>query len=271
MTGTINFQAVVYESLNMLGPGAALKNFVSKLARVKTTHIEQLRWHNTVTQGVNERASGFTNVNRHILVDAWGGFDSFVEEFCHAMLLSDTSLRDSAQLRDISPDPSFSTRSEEDQATEILRKAFNKANRDRNIVGFEKIRTQLKQVGLSVQGTPELEKRAAYAQQLRHMIVHKRGIADQTFIDRCPQHAHTVGEEVAINTMMLRELLGSLVVYGLLIVNTDRKQKGLDPFRWPIITPDAALESPYKHEWGHIHPETGWWPEPGPLFYQLYL
>lgn len=270
MTGTIDFQAAIYESLNMLGPGAALKGLASKISK-NVTHVEQLRWHNTVTRAANERATGFTNVNRHILVDAWGGFESFVEDFCRSAVISDKSLLNSDELRMLSLDPSFGTRSEEDRAAEVLRKAFNRANRPRKVVGFDKIRTQLKHVGLSIKGTPELEKRAAYAQQLRHLIVHKRSIADETFVARCPEHAHALGDQVALDTTALGELLGSLVVYGLLIVNTDRKRKGLEPFPWPIVTSDAELEAPYKQEWGHIHPETGWWEEPGPLFYQLYL
>jgi hypothetical protein len=71
---------------------------------------------------------------------------------------------------------------------------------------------------------------------------------------------------------MLKELLGALIVYGLLIVNNDRTAKGAPPALWPLITPDPALESPYKEEWDYLSRETGWFAEPWlPLFYQVEL
>jgi hypothetical protein len=75
-----------------------------------------------------------------------------------------------------------------------------------------------------------------------------------------------------VDTTLLKELLGALVVYVLLIINTHRKGYGLSPYPWPLITPDAPLESPYKEEWGFITWQTGWFAQPSlPLFYQVEL
>jgi hypothetical protein len=71
---------------------------------------------------------------------------------------------------------------------------------------------------------------------------------------------------------MLKELLGALIVYGLFIINGDRKRKDVPAALWPLITPDPALEPPYKEEWGYLHRETEWFAGPWlPLFYQVEL
>jgi hypothetical protein len=186
--------------------------------------------------------------------------------------MMDKSLLAADQFKGVKVNPSFLLLSDEEQAEAVLREAFNKEGADLKR-GVGKFESQLKFVSFADAvgsgATEELKNRIFYAQQFRNLLAHKAGYADRRFIERCPDLSYSVGEKVTISSEQLRHFLGALVVYGLLIVKEDRARRKVKPWKWPIITPDPPLESPYKQEWGYIHPQTGWYSPPLPLFSKL--
>ena len=241
-SGTVQFKAILGEGLSQVHPRLPITLRV----------YEDYREHNIATLARREVDNGFPTVNSHILVDAWGAFESFIEDICSAALTIEPWLHG--------------------RARDIVSDLFNNVHRNHK-VGLDKVRMRLKLVSLKCDPSEELENRVRYAHQLRNAIVHNKSIADDRFVEWCgPYSRHSVGDRLVVTSSLLKELVGALIVYGLLIVNNDRKEKGVPPAFWPLITPDPSLESPYKQQWGHISRETMWFPEPWqPLFYHVEL
>ena len=271
MAGTVIFKTLVCDGLVTLGPAIKITAFLAQVTK-SATPDRMRRWHTSATLAQRQIDNDYSKLNGHILVDAWGAFESFVDDICIAALVMNPSLMSSGQLAKVRADQSWSALPENERARKMLRRALGKI-KDEDKIGFSRLKKQLELVNLDCDGSPELESRVTYAQQLRHVIVHRGGIADGEFIDRSGRYSrHAVGETLTVDSSMLKELLGALIVYGLLIVNSDRTAKGAPPALWPLITPDPALESPYKDEWGYLSRETGWFAEPWlPLFYQVEL
>jgi hypothetical protein len=271
MTRVIEFNNLVRESLTILGPALEAGDLFAAITR-SASEDQRRRSYNTTMHAKHEIDADFNTLNGHILMAAWGGFESFVDDFCRAALMMDKTLLATDHFKSVKVSPSIMLLGDEERAESILREAFNKDGADLKI-GVGKFEAQLKFIALSDSvrrgATDELKERIFYAQQFRNLLAHKAGFADKRFIERCPALPYSAGDKVAISSEKLRRFLSALVVYGLLVVNEDRARRNLAPWKWPIITPDPALESPYKQDWGHIHPETGWYSPPLPLFSKL--
>lgn len=270
-TRTIEFNKLVRDSLSLLGPTLQVQELLGRVTKTATDE-QRRQWYRTTMHAKSEIDSEFAMLNGQILMAVWGGFESFVEDYCRATLIMDRSLLAGDAFKNIKVDPSLLLAGDEEQADQILREAYNKTKADLKI-GVGKFETQLDLVGLGVNSrvTGTLRDRIFYAQQFRNLIAHKGGIADSRFVDRCSGHGYSVGDPVQIGSALLRESLAGLIAYGMVIVNADRERYGLRLFRWPLLTEDPELESPYKEDWGHIPRRQAWFATELPLFSQIEL
>jgi hypothetical protein len=199
-SGTVEFLTLLREGLSRVGPSIPGRNLLI---------YEYRRQHNKAVLARRKIDNGFPTVNNHILVDTWGAFESFIEDVCSAALTANPSLVERAE--------------------DIVSEFFNKVHRVHKL-GLDKLKIRLKLVSLECSASEELESRVKYAQQLRHAIVHNGSVADEKFVERCGHYSqHMVGEKLTVSGSMLKELIGALIVYGLLIVNNDRAERGAPP------------------------------------------
>lgn len=270
-TSIIEFNQLVRESLELVGPTLQVKDLLGAVTKTATDD-QRRRWYSTTVRAKHLIDADYAALNRHILTAGWGAIESFIEDFCHAVLLMDRTLLQSDLFKNVRLGPAALLLDEDEQVDTILGDAYNRDSADLK-VGVGKFETQLKYVDRCDEvrsgTTPVLRERIFYAQQFRNLIVHRGGVADKRFVERCSALSYSVGDSVSIGTDQLRKLLSGLVVYGLLIVNLDRDRHGLSPFPWPLITDDPELETPYKESWGHLHARTGWFTQPLPLFTQI--
>jgi hypothetical protein len=132
--------------MNILVPSLDAKNFLAGFLQ-NATNAQRIDWHNTSARTQNEIAADFTTLNGLILMAAWGGFESFVEDFCRAALMMDRSLLESPPLKGMKISPSLLRLDAEQQAELVLRDAFNNTKADLK-VGVGKFEAQLRFVSL---------------------------------------------------------------------------------------------------------------------------
>lgn len=269
-TSLANFNRLVRDSIELVGSTVQYQNLMAMVSQTATDD-ERRHWYNTEVRSSQVVKDDYAEVNGHILTAVWGALESFVEDFCHAALVMDRRLLQSAKLTKVKLAPEVLLLSEREQVETILGQAFNHISADMQ-PGVGKFIAQLECVDLDdavkAQTTEVLRNRVLFAQQFRNLIVHRGGVVDKRFVERCEALSYAVGDVVRVSTQWLREWFSSIVVYGLLIVNSHRERYGLVPFKLPSMTPDPALDN-YVKQWGQIHRSTGWFAEPTPPFEHL--
>lgn len=269
-TSLAKFNRVVRDSIELVGSTVQYQNLMAMVADTATDD-ERRHWYDTEVRSSQIVGNDYAEVNTHILTAVWAGLESFVEDFCHAALVMDRSLLQSGKLTKVKLTPEVLLLSEREQVEAILGQAFNNVSADMQ-PGVGKFLAQLECVDLDdavkIKTTEALRNRVLYAQQFRNVILHRGGVVDKRFVERCGAFMYAVGDPVHVSTQSLREWFSGIVVYGLLIVNSHRERYGLDSFKLPSMTQDPDLET-YVELWGQVHPKTAWWAEPLPPFEHL--
>jgi hypothetical protein len=166
-----------------------------------------------------ESESDYPLVNSHSLMGAWAALECCIEDLFVAYLYEYPRAQESEAFRKISlPFLDYRTLSE----IELLRRLLQEVQRSKSSSlrsGVNAFEQTLETIGISGEIHSEVKGQIYECQQVRNIIAHRGGVADERFCSACPQFAVSPGDTVKVSTHRLGTYHMALSAYGVTVLN----------------------------------------------------
>lgn len=197
----------------------------------------------TATLSKKESEAGFPTLHAHSLLGLWGAFECFVEDLFVAMLEIDSSHLSGAAFSKVKLPVALLEASGHDRCRAILNEATRATDADL-AVGVSKFERLLRMVGLGGEVPNAIKSAVFQSQQIRNVWAHRGGVADERFVDRCPNLGYNVGEKVNMGAARFLPLMHGLHMYGVVIFNRYQATRGRDPVLVECVGYEGVLTRP---------------------------
>ncbi|AZI61357.1 hypothetical protein RQN9TF_09490 [Rhodococcus qingshengii] len=204
----------------------------------RTTHVPEMYRILKGAQDVIERAekeaeraqkeidAGYPTLHAHSLLGLWGAFECLVEDFFKATIKADPGLLSGDAFAKIKLPIDILFASDDERAETVLGE-LTRATSSEKSIGVTQFERILRPINLGGSVPTRVKDAVFQAQQIRHIWAHRGGVADATFVGRCPARAKT-GEKVQMDTEEFFHLAGGLAMYSMIIVNRQWKNVGTE-------------------------------------------
>jgi hypothetical protein len=166
---------------------------------------------------------GFPALHAQALVRLWGGIEDFIRSYVAVWLENDTEallIDEVRKLRvELGDYLGRSGREQYEYVADLLEHDL-KASQRRGADRFECV---LRPFGLSGEVDPEVAKSLYELQQLRHVIVHRSGVADRKLAEACPWLSLSAGDKVSIDHRHYAGLNGAVIEYVTELIHRVRR------------------------------------------------
>lgn len=218
--------------LTYTGFGRALG--IPKVQRIFDIEQDQIeRAEQDAERAKKEIDAGFPTLHAHSLLGIWGAFECLVEDVFKATIKADPSLLSGEAFAKIKLPLDILFASDDDRAEAVLSE-LTRATSSEKSVGITQFERILKPINLGGPVPARVKDAVFLAQQIRHVWAHRGGIADATFVARCPGRAQ-VGARIDMGMKEFFHLSNGLGIYSFVILNRQFKNVG---------TPFVIAESP---------------------------
>jgi hypothetical protein len=191
-------------------------------------------------------------LNASLLIGAWGALEAFVADVCVATLRENPQALREEEVKAIKV-PITDLLASDDEKAEIIFSALeSKLFGQKGVNCFEAL---LKYIDLDGPVPPTPKNYIFAAQQIRNVWAHKAGRADKHFVEQVPFLSYNIGDAVELNDSDTLIYLGSLFMYGQVLMSRLRVEKGLPPYTVPEVVP-------WKAEYEKIFPASEQAPSP---------
>jgi len=156
----------------------------------------------------------FALMNAHALVGVWGALEACIDDTLVAVLQHDRDVRKSELFMRVKVSVG---EFEELQADDRMRLLLDEAKRLLRLeqrIGVNVFESVLDTVGLSGPVDEPVAKHVLELQQLRHVLVHRGGVADRRLCGRCAWLSFKPGERVMLKRTDLTRLLRAVQSYA---------------------------------------------------------
>lgn len=181
------------------------------------------KWLNQVeawaTLAKSEIDNDFRMFRAHTIVGLWGALESLIEDLALAWLADHPSIfqsQDFPRLR--------VSITEYLILTEAARLRFIIYELQRELKtelrsGATKFEPLFKIIGLGGSVDGRISQCIYEFQQLRNLVAHRRGIADQRFIDACPRFGYSLGDSISLKDEDMARILNGVLMYVTVLYN----------------------------------------------------
>lgn len=192
----------------------------------------------------SEIRGGFRLLHAHSLVGVWGAFEAMVEDLVIEWLVNvPSALERDAFAKVTVPVAEYERLSRADRMKAIVRELERK-NASPYRAGVGQFEHVLEAVGLDGPVPKRARDRLFEYQQIRHVYVHRGGVADRRFTEACPRFNASVGKPIPIGQEEYLDYLLSVAFYGNVIAN--RVRIGLGLAESPVKPLPARLSRRYR-------------------------
>ncbi len=152
-----------------------------------------------------ESKAGFPFMHEFALVGLWGAIEATVEDLIVALLLNEPSLLQREQFAKIKISLAEYELLDKEERMRFLVIELQRTLRTGQRQGVASFESLLECVGLSGQVSDAARKSFWEMNHLRNVIVHRRSLADRTFVNACPWLNAKIGERVRVNAYTMKE------------------------------------------------------------------
>ena len=130
------------------------------------------------------------------VVKIWSVLESSVENIVSQCLQRPFECKDMKTLNDLRGPLIEFLNADQDERAEFLFSELKSTTKSALKTGVAVFEALLEPVGMAGSHHEEVRRSILELQQTRHVIVHRRGLADRRFMDRCPWVGATVGQSL---------------------------------------------------------------------------
>ncbi len=165
-----------------------------------------------------QRMDGFSYLFGIATVKLWSIVEAAVDDLVIGCLLAPTDCADVDMLKNLKgPLLEFAAATPQEQA-EFLLSELKLASKTALRLGVGTFEALLEPVGMRGRVEDRVRKNLLEAQQVRHVIVHRRGVADKQLLERCPWLNLTVGAPVSVDGRRFHRYIVSAQHYAFELV-----------------------------------------------------
>lgn len=171
-----------------------------------------------------EMDDGFWMLHAHALMGLWGSLETLIEDIFVKRLVGNENLFASHDFKKFKLPISIVVESDPERiARAVLREVSKSADTGSAPGRFERV---LKFVELDGK-VPDKVSHALYrAQETRNICAHRAGIADERFVEMCPDAQIEIGQRVKLEFKDFSPLMHGLHMYAAILVNRWRLESG---------------------------------------------
>jgi hypothetical protein len=177
----------------------------------------------------SEMANDFPLLRSHAVMGLWGALEAMVEDTAISWMEHNPAALAAPKIAKIRvPFAEFQRLDQQDR----LRFLIMELQRDLGTElksGATKFESLLDVVGLGGRVDRRVKNTLFETQNLRNVIAHRGGIADQRLVANCPHLQYSVGDPIRINEESFDRISDGLLTYAVTILNRCRVITGLQP------------------------------------------
>jgi hypothetical protein len=162
-----------------------------------------------------ESKAGFPFFHEFVLVGLWGAMEAMVEDLVVALISNEPVLLGNEHFSKIKIPLADYEQLDGEHRMRFLVTELQRTLRTTQRQGINAFEPLLDCVGLSGEVNEPAKKSFWEMNHLRNVIVHRRSLADRTFIDACPWFALKIGERISITAENMDRYPTMLAGYGL--------------------------------------------------------
>lgn len=164
-----------------------------------------------------ESLDEFPTLHAHSLLGLWGAFECFIDDLFRATINNNPTLLNEKAFEKITVSASVALNEglRSQAIDEVLRGVKAKAPRS----GTNKFEGVLASVGLAGHIPSRIEKSLRLTHKIRNVWAHQSGLADEKFVNECPQLGYQVGERIKLDADRFEFYSSGLQMYARVIMN----------------------------------------------------
>jgi hypothetical protein len=165
---------------------ASLESQLDKLAKAVEVGLNLTEAEQEAIKAQEMLSRGLPMVHSQTLISLWATLESFIHMLVASVLSNDTNIRQNANIRKIKiPLVDFETLDSQERSYFVIRELEHKlaASHRKGIGCFESL-LDVFELGGGLQETYRRD--LLELQQIRHVLVHRRGLVDRQLTDACP-------------------------------------------------------------------------------------
>jgi len=179
--------------------------------------------------------SGFVTLHSQSIVALWGTLDALVEDLLTAWLRNEPKVLQAREFQKIKvPVSKYEFFDEEQRAAFVIRELTRSLNADlkRGIGRFE---TVLAVVGINGKVDEPFRRDLFELSQVRNILVHRAGIADEIFCSNCPWVGVKLGDAISMDHDVYVRYYKAVHVYMFELMNRVEVHQGGEPIKWSVV------------------------------------
>ena len=230
LSGIVPLTEALLEYANILEPETKSEDQDDQLMRVR----ERAEF------AKSEVEAGFPVLHSHTVVAIWGALEALVQDLVTTWLENVPDIMTKEPFSSVKIRLGEFERLEADGRLEYIVKQLSEDLRVSFKPGVARFEAQLGSVGLSGHLDDQLKRDLYELHQARNVIVHKAGLVDRQFVDRCPWMSLQPGEQLLITHAEYRKY--SLVVrsYMNILMRRCLINRGISPDKAEEVLEQSA-------------------------------
>lgn len=182
----------------------------------------------------DEIDSGFATLHSQSIVALWGTLDALVEDLLTAWIRNEPKALQAREFQKIKVSVfEYEFFDEDQRAAFLVRELTRSLNADlkRGIGRFE---TLLAVVGLTGKIDKPFRRDLFELSQVRNILVHRAGIADEIFCSNCPWVGVKLGDAISMDHDVYIRYYKAVHVYMFDLMNRVELHQGGEPIQWSL-------------------------------------
>lgn len=183
------------------------------------------------------RATDFALLHAHTIMGVWGALEAGIEDLVVAWLADKPDL---LAVGPLANQKLVASLFESLPREERMRQLVTDWRRGKRFIGVTAFESVLELIRLDGGVSELVRSNLRLMQQYRHLVAHRGGVADQRFVDICPDLGYITGDVVRINRDQMGAMLLACTVYAAEVDDRVLRALKLPAVERPIPTEWAA-------------------------------
>ena len=199
-----------------------LNPVVTQEQRDRVTRIKE--WTDAAQVEID---SDFALLHSHSLMGVWGALEATVDDVAAGWIEHTNGVTADSAFAKLKVNVVQFLATPESQRHRFLIAELKRDLGSSLRTGVAQFEGLLKAVGLGGDVPAGVRRALVYAQQIRNVVAHRGGIADQRFVLACPALPFAVGDKVTVTSEQFFDLIGCFSMYAVVIADRIRARTGM--------------------------------------------
>ena len=177
---------------------------------------------------------GYPTLHSQSVISLWGTLEALIEDLLAAWLQNEPATLQSERFRKIKVTVSeYESLNDDQRAAYLVRELARTLSADLKL-GIGRFESILAAAGLSGSVDPGFRRDLFELSQIRNILVHRAGVADETFCTNCPWFKAVVGSVISVNHDDYVRYYTAVHVYLYEVLNRVLVAQGEKHFDWSV-------------------------------------